>query len=292
MTDAISHRSPRRGWMPGAAAHLIAVIAAMAGLLALLPAATVAAAPPRFMVLIDEKNVGAYQMDEAEKVISEYLLSKDLPVVDPELVRTKLDRDRALQAMASGPAPAAALGLQFGAEVILVGKAVAKGSADTVKDTSFRSYQASVSLKAIRTDTAEVLAAESREAAKIHVDDVAGGTAAIREASAPLIAALIPKVLAKWGGGAAGEACSIEAVVGDVTQVWQVVALKELLRGQIAGVQEVVQRSYVSGVAVFSLRATVDAQALAEELTLADPGGFRIKVLSITPGKLDLRLVE
>lgn len=246
---------------------------------------------PRFMVLIDEKNIGAYQMDETEKVVNEYLVDQGLEVVDAELVRSKLDRDKALQAMAAGPAPAAALGLQFGAEVIIVGKAVAKGSADTVKDTSFRSYQASVSLKAIRTDTAEILAAESREAAKIHVDDVAGGTGAIRDAAKPVIAALLPKVLAKWGGGS-GEVRRIEVVVGDVTQVWQVAALKQLLRERVKGVKELVQRSYVSGVAIFEVRAALDTQALAEQLTLAKPEHFALKVLAVSPNKVDARLVE
>ena len=34
------------------------------------------------------------------------------------------------------------------------------------------------------------------------------------------------------------------------------------------------------------------AQSLAEELTLANPGPFRLKVLGVTPNKLDMKLVE
>ena len=246
---------------------------------------------PRFMVIIDEKNLGAYNVAEAEKVITEYLMSNGLDVVDTELVKTNIDRDKALQAMTGGARSTAALGLQFGAEVIIVGKAIAKGSAENIKDTSFRSYQASVSLKAIRTDTAEVLAIESNDAAKIHVDDVAGGTLAIREATAPLIASMVPKILGKWGTTSQSKAQKVQLVIGDVQQVWQVAAVKQLLR-QIKGVNEVIQRSFVSGVAIFDVHWSGESQRLAEELTLANPDHFKIKVLSITPNKLDMRLVE
>ncbi len=247
---------------------------------------------PRFMILIDEKSLGSYNIAEAEKVITEYLISKGIDVVDAELIKTNIDRDKALQSMMAGTMPAAALGLQFGAEVIIVGRAIAKGSAENIKDTSFRSYQASVSLKAIRTDTAEVLAVESNDAAKIHVDDVAGGALAIREATTPLITPMVQKVLSKWGNPAQIETQKIQLVIGDVKQVWQVVALKKLLQEKVKGMKDVIQRSFVSGIVIFDVLCNCNSQGLAEELTLSDPGHFRLKVLGINPNKLDIKLVE
>jgi hypothetical protein len=121
------------------------------------------------MIMIEERNLGTYVVDEAERVITEYLMEMGMEVVDAELIRTNVDRDKALQAMNASPRSAAAVGLQFGADIVLVGKAISKGSAEQIKETAFRSYQASVSIKAIRTDTAEILAVENRDAAKIHV---------------------------------------------------------------------------------------------------------------------------
>jgi len=246
----------------------------------------------RFMIMIEEKNLGTYMVDEAEKVVTEYLMTHGMEVVDAELIKTNVDRDKALQVMNASPRSAAALGLQFGADIVLVGKAISKGSAEQIKDTAFRSYQASVSLKAIRTDTAEVLAMESREAAKIHVDDLAGGSLAIREAAAPLIRDLLPKITARLGKAGSGEIRKIQLVVGDVTQVWHVAALKQLLREKIPGTKEVVQRGFVSGVATFDVHCQGDSQKLAEELTMSKPGPFRLKVLGITPNKLDVKLLE
>lgn len=247
---------------------------------------------PRFMIMIDEKNLGTYSIAEAEKMITEYLMSRGVEVVDSELIKTNIDRDKALQAMGGGPRAAAALGLQFGADVIIVGKAISKGSAEQIKDTSFRSYQASVSLKAIRTDNAEVLAIESNDTARIHVDDMAGGTLAIREATAPLINTFIPKVLSRWGNPSQSEARKIQLIVGDVQHVWQIAALKKLLQEKVKGIKELVQRSFVSGVAIFEVLCNCDSQGLAEDLTMSDPGYFRLKILGITPNKLDIKLVE
>ena len=246
---------------------------------------------PRFMVMINEKNLGAYTVSEAENVITEYLISKGYSVVDTELIKTNIDRDKALQAMMSGPQAAAALGMQFDADIIIVGKAIAKGSAEHIKDTSFRSYQARVSLKVIKTDTAEILAYGSKSAAKIHVDDVVGGSQAIHVATSRLIAELLPRAMAKLETPKKQTGRKIKIVIGNVHQIWQVAAVKKILREKISGVQGVIQRNFVSGVAVFDVDYTKDSQHLAEDLTLAKPGYFQIKVVGVTPNKVDATLL-
>jgi len=243
------------------------------------------------MVMINEKNLGAYTVSEAENVITEYLISNGYSVVDTELIKTNIDRDKALQAMMSGPQAAAALGLQFDADVIIVGKAIAKGSAEHIKDTSFRSYQARVSLKLIKTDTAEILAYGSKSAAKIHVDDVVGGSQAIQAATTSLIESLIPRAMAKLKSPKKKGSQKIKLVIGNVHQIWQVAAVKKILRAKISGVQGVVQRNFVSGVAVFDVDYTKNSQRLAEDLTLAKPGYFQIKVVGVTTSKVDATLL-
>jgi hypothetical protein len=250
------------------------------------------AGTPRVMVMIDEKNLGAYTTAEAEKVITQHLLAQGVNIVDAEMVRTSIDRDKVLQGMTSGPRAAASLGLQFGAEVIIVGKAVAKGSAEQIQNSTLRSYQAQVSLRAVRTDTAEILGFESGSGAKVHVDDVVGGSKAIMAATEPLIAALLPKILAAWSGPGASASRKIQLVIGNVTQIWQVSAIKNLLRKNIRRVEGVVQRNFVSGTAVFEVTYGGDSQVLAEALTMAKPGYFRLKVVGVSPGKLDMKLVD
>ncbi len=247
---------------------------------------------PRFMILIDEKNMGTYSMNDAERIITDFLSAKGAEVVDAELVKTNVNRNKALHAMTSDPRAAAALGLQFGADIIIVGKAIAKGSAEHVRNSSMRSYRASVTLKAIKTDTAEVLATGTNTVAKLHVDDIAGGSAAIQDATTPLIKKLGRNLFNKLQKVATAKSRNIHLLIGSVSQIWQVAALKKMLRENISGVEDVVQRSFVSGVASFDVYWRGDSQALAEELTLAKPGYFKVKVVSVSPNKLDAKLVQ
>ncbi|VAX16822.1 hypothetical protein MNBD_NITROSPINAE02-956 [hydrothermal vent metagenome] len=247
---------------------------------------------PRFMILIDEKNMGTYSMNDAERIITAHLSLKGAEVVDAELVKTNVNRDKALHAMTSDPRAAAAIGLQFGADIIIVGKAIAKGSAEHVRNSSMRSYRASVSLRAIKTDTAEVLVTDTNSVARIHVDDIAGGSLAIQDATKPLIARLTARLFTKIQKQDSAKSKNIRLLISSVSQIWQVAALKKLLRNDIRGVEDVVQRNFVNGVANFDVYWRGDSQALAEELTLAKPGYFKIKVVSVTPNKLDAKLVE
>lgn len=246
----------------------------------------------RFMILITEKNMGAYSMDDAAQVFAQRLLASGAEVIDAELVKTSVTRDKALQVSAGEPRAAAALGLSFGADIIVVGKAVAKGSAERIRDTGFRSYSATVSLRAIRTDTAEVVASESASATKIHVDDLAGGSEAIRLAAEELGGRMIPPLLAASGKGPAGATREVALIVGGVEQVWQVAAIKQTLRENVRGVSDVSQRSFTAGVVAFDVMWSGDSQKLAEELTLAKPAYFRLRVLSVTPNKIDAQFVR
>ncbi|GAJ17135.1 unnamed protein product, partial [marine sediment metagenome] len=103
---------------------------------------------------------------------------------------------------------------------------------------------------------------------------------------------LIPRVLSKWGAPVRDQIQRIQLVIGNVGQVWQVAAIKKLLRSNIKAIKEVIQRSFVSGMVVFDVRYAKDSQSLAEELTLANPQYFKLKVVGVTPSKLDVKLVE
>ena len=75
-------------------AALVAVAVAVAApiLGTALPSAV--AGMPRVMVMVDEKNLGAYTTAESEKVITQHLLSQGLDIVDAEMVRTSTDREK------------------------------------------------------------------------------------------------------------------------------------------------------------------------------------------------------
>jgi hypothetical protein len=248
------------------------------------------AAPlPRVMVLMSEKNLGTYSVSEAERVITEALLNRGVEVIDADMVRTSVNRDKLLHASTGGPAVAAALGLQFGAEIVIVGEALAKGSATTIANSAMRSYSATITLKAVNTATSSIINTKMNTTARPHVDDVAGGTLAIQTAAKEIMPDFLDDLLGRYATPA-DVANNVRLLVSNVNQIWQLTAIKDILRGQRQA-EEVVQRGYVTGVAEFDVHWRGDPAILAEELTLANPGYFRIKVLGISPGKLDAQLV-
>ena len=243
-----------------------------------------------FMILINEKIIDNESTGNADKVITEYLLARGIEVVDSELIKTRVDMDQKLNVMTGSPQSAAALGMQFGADIVIIGKAFAKGSTSRVRDSDLQSYQATVNLKAVQTNTAEILEVDTAAAATIHVNDIIGGSRAIQRATTIIAERMIPKIVNKIGVLESGQTHKIRLIVNDVSQVWKVAAVKELLRKRITGVQDVVQVSFISGVGMFDVYSQGDAQYLAEELSLAKPQYFTISVIKVAENKLIVKL--
>ena len=55
--------------------------------------------------------------------------------------------------------------------------------------------------------------------------------------------------------------------------------------------QNVVQRNYTAGVAIFELDSTMAAEEFSELLVLKPPQGLKLQVLNVSAGKVDLRAV-
>ena len=114
---------------------------------------------PRVMVIMDEKSLGTIATAEVEAMAIKKLIALNVPVVDQDMVRANIARSRQMLITAGDNRGAAALGTQFGADIVLIGEAVAKPSARRISDTNLRSYQAVATLRAVRTDNSATLAA-------------------------------------------------------------------------------------------------------------------------------------
>ena len=168
------------------------------------PAAAKTVAPtflPRVMVIVDEKSLGTIATAEVEAMAIKKLLAMNVPVVDQDMVRANVARSQQMLVAAGDNRGAAALGAQFGADVVLIGEAVAKPSARRIGDTNLRSYQAVATLRAVRTDNSATLAAASEDVTQVGLEDVSGSAKALRGAGEKALDALIPEMLAKWTPG-------------------------------------------------------------------------------------------
>lgn len=253
---------------------------------------------PRVMILVDEKNLGAIATAEVETIAIARLLEKQVPVVDQDLVRTNLERQQQLLRQAGDARGAAALGAQFGADVVIVGEAVAKPSARRIGDTNLRAYQAVATLRAVRTDSSATLVSVSEDATVAALDDVGGSARALRAAGEKSVARIVSGILSAWtpatGGGApaGGYPHRLEATFGGVDQLWKLQTIREHLRGLDGVLRAVSQRSYTAGVAVFSMESAQPVEELAETLVMQPPEGLKLQVLDASAGALNFRTVS
>lgn len=263
-----------------------------AAVAALLSFKVLAASAPHVMLLIDEKSLGTIATSEIEAMAVQMLLDNNLRVVDQDMVRANLKKDQQMLKSVGDNRGAAALGLQYGAEIIIVGEAVAKPSARRIAESNLRTYQAVVTLRAIRTDNSQTLGSASETASIVALEDVGGSSQALKGAGKPALEKLIPAMVAKWeavGGSEGGN--SINVTIGGIDQAWKLKAVRECLRGMTDVIVNVVQRSYTAGMAVFEVESVVPTQQLSEKLVMAAPSGLKFQVLDVGAAKIQIRAV-
>ncbi len=250
---------------------------------------------PRVMVIIDEKSLGTIPTAEVEAMASRILLDWQVKVVDQDMVRANIGKSQELLKMAGDERGAASLGQQFGADLVIMGEAVSKPSARRIADSNLRSYQAVVTLRAVRSDNSVTIASVSKDASIIGVDDAAGSSKALKAAGKQALGELIPTAIRAWakkaGEGQAPIADNVVMTIGGVDQLWKVKAIREQLQ-KTAGMKNLAQRSYTAGVVIFEFETDSPVEQLAEEIVMKPPEGLKFQALDVSSGKIGLKAMD
>jgi len=256
---------------------------------------------PRLMVLIEEKNLGAddqlqhwSDLSQVESVLTQKFLEKGFTFVDQAAVKRNVSRDQALLLIEGNEKGAKALASEFGAEVILLGKAAARPT--LVKDlkaldlSGMKSAQAQVTVKAIRADTGETLASLSDSAAAVYIDELTAGNEALKKAGEKVASLLIEQITQQWGKEVGGTTL-VQLVVSGLS-FRELAKFKQILKEQVRGVKGIHQRSFQANVARIDVDLSGDVQNLADELSLKEFGAFRVEIIGFSSHKIDLRAVR
>jgi hypothetical protein len=247
------------------------------------------------MLIVDEKALGTIPTAEVESMAQQILTDNNIPVVDQDMMRADQNRQKKLLKMAGDNRGAAAVGLQFGADITVAGDAVVKPSARRIAESNLRNYQAVVTLRAIRTDNAAVLTSASETISIIALDDVAGSSKALKKAAEITLEKLLPRAVCEWqrnGGQSSRYEHHLVLTIGGTDQIWKVKALRDRLRADKHNFNNVVQKSYTAGIVIFEMKSALPAEEAAEELVINPPEGLRMQVLSIETGNIDLKAVS
>ena len=227
---------------------------------------------PRVAVALDEDG------DAASTTILRMLKDKGFLVVDTGERFHNEQFVREFLGMA--PPQQADLMKKYGAEVVILGSAHGSSGSSVGKSASLTSFSGSVSLKALKTDTHELMGTSSGSGTVVHVGE-AGVTQALRQAATVAGNDLIRQITKQWSQ----EASSTRLLTLEVENMpaGEVERFAARLREQGRGVKEVLVRDSESGRASLSVSMQGDASALAQEVLKLYP---KMRIVSKSANRL------
>lgn len=256
---------------------------------------------PRTMILVAEQNIGQEwvawwwggvhgqqtDMNIIDNTLMDKFTEKGFEMIDHQAAAQDIKVTQAYNVQDLSAQQARTLGNQANAEVVITGKGLAKLYGNI--GGGLKSVQADLSLRAVRTDTGQVLATATTHAAAVHISEVSAGNDALKKAATEAAEQLTTKILAQYSKEVGGTR-SINIMVNGLNKT-QFVKFKDVLRNQVRGIKDLNERSFQNGVAKISVSSKSSAQILSDELSLKDFGTFAVEVVSSTANQLELRVV-
>jgi hypothetical protein len=255
---------------------------------------------PRTMVLIDEKNLSAHyvhylvNMNTTETALMNELMNYGFPFVDATQSSANISRDMVSAALQGDTQAAASIAKTLGAEIIISGTAVSKeasGGPSVVRNAGFKSCQANLTLRAIRSDDAVIIAVASAHDVAAHIDEITGGTMALEKATKKAAAELKDKIIAAWQQDVYSSA-QVQLLVTNISSFSQLNTFKNSLQYYVRGIQAVHQRNFEGGTALFDIDMKGNAEQLASELEAKEIEGLRLQVTALTANKVTVKIAQ
>ena len=180
------------------------------------------------------------------------------------------------------------LGQLMEADVIVVGSAEA-GLAPNTMGSDIRSFDATVYVRALRTDTGEKIGAVSRSAVTANVDEVLGSREALEDAAEIVGADIAMQIAAAWQPYKA-HTSMIEIVVEGTGYLANFVKFRKMMRN-MPGVEGIQIMEILPARATIMVDYQGEARALADALILNPYDNFGINIYEVMEKSIKLELV-
>jgi hypothetical protein len=245
---------------------------------------------PRLMIIMEERVEGGRQLNQTENAMIQAFLDKEFKVVDPKAVKESIERDRLMRAIESDNQAAAALGLQHGADMVIMGSSVGTTHAIKVDGVDLKSISLSATARVIRADTGEVLIGKT-ETARAPQATSFGRQLAVEEISDNLSSFLIPKIVEIWNDELINlNSITLTAIGLDSYE--KISEVKRFLKANIRNLKRVYDRGFVQSTAKFELMIRGgSSRKLAEDLTLKKGSNYRFKVKNVEANSLTVAVL-
>ena len=247
---------------------------------------------PRIMVVIAEQNVGqqypsnrwvSTELTISEDVIKSKFLERGFTFVDNMALTDEIDIEKSCSDEYT-----VSLGKRKDAELVIVGKALARYSGD-VAGTTMKSFRANITAKVIRTDNGVVIASANAQGSAINVDDLTGGSEAIDKAARQLAILLRSQVIDKWQKEV-GSTKIVTMTVRRIESCSDFVRFVEALKTKIRGIKNIFPRRMASGIVKFDLNIQGNVQSLADKLAAKNFSDFSLEITNISRNSIELNL--
>ena len=256
---------------------------------------------PKIMVLIAEQSIreegqqlfekrggnavlSSTSLGVAENVLIEFFRAKGFDFVDRQALAGQIEIADPLT-LVNDKERIKKIANLTDAQVVIFGQAQARTTGEV---QGIYSGQANISLRALKTDTGEIIAATNAHAAVPFVDPSTANTKALSEAAKKISQKLMDQILSQWQSESSGLR-SICLVIKGVKYA-DVKKLRSWLTKYVRGVKSVHQRYVKDGIAELDLDIQGSAQNLADELSEKKFQKKTIEVLGLLPNKVSIEL--
>jgi hypothetical protein len=222
----------------------------------------------------------------AEAAMSKYFIAQGFKLVDAQTVKKNKDYER----LQDGAEQKAISGIahRYGAEVIIVATVEAVSNTSKINDLEINRNNVVISGKIINGDTGSII---TNGAEKEFDNGMKGDFKALTDKAATKLARnLVDSVLENWSAELANTA-TVKLVVSGFNSHTDVLEFKSLLAEEIKGFKGANQRYYSRGKVELDLEVEGDADAVAHDLAQITLKNKKMKVLEISPNRVEAVLL-
>lgn len=243
----------------------------------------ISAKAPKIMVIIPEIHITQKIPDPAgETEIIKKLVAQRFNIVDQRQVAAIRDREKVLTAL-KNPQAAAALGIEFGADIIIIGEAFSELA---TRQNGMISTRARVEARAIQTDNARILAADGKFGSGLDIAEFVSAKAALRNAGS------------SWADYFTAQVCqvplnnepissTIEIMISNITFT-QLKQVSDQL-AKISGVKSV-EKKLTGNVARIDIQYSNNAEKLADAISETKFGLLRVNIVGLSGNKIEISI--
>lgn len=248
---------------------------------------------PKLMILVEEDylDMSKPSMRIAETELAAELQAKGFELVDKTQLEKAKEKDKARQALAGNISAASALGMTFGAQYVILGKAVVQDIGEAYAGTGLRSLQASFQAKVIQSQSGLLLGSVVKNGVAAHVSPLTGATLALKDSVGKAVDDYLVNAITESFQDFLNNGAPMKLHVSGVTSFRQY----KTVASEIASIGAVVSSkkegwNKAGGLLVLDLRFKGTSEELAERLDGRKLGGGSLEVVDFAPDRVDCNL--